>query len=167
MNENTCLLLNIKKINFINETKIFNEIQNHKAVLIFDLRTRSDFLLRSLPNSLNLPFDENKDEFFENFINNIHHNLTDDQILKEMLRKFRRFYIAIIYSDEKYNREEIINFNYQKIKDDNSLYKALCLYNSLVSNKVREIGVHLKGFSRIFSKYSFLVRNSFNQPLLK
>lgn len=166
-NEIPKFLSNLKKFNFINETKIFNEIQNNKKILVFDFRSKSEYEKMSLPNSINLPFDENPNEFFENFISQINPDLSEDLIIKEMLCKFRRFYIAIIFSEEKFHRKEIINYEVEKLRSNDALYKALCAYHSLSSNKVREMGIHLKGFQAIFQKYFFIVKNNLNEPLFK
>ncbi len=166
MNDIISLFPNIKKFNFINEIKIFNEIQNNKKILIFDLREKVQFLNMSLSNSLNIPFDEKEDEFFKNFIENISPDLSKDIVIKELLCKFRRFYIAIIFSDQKYHRKDIINYKYQELKSHNSLFKALNLYHSLSSNKVREIGIYLKGFYQIYCKYFFIVKKNLNEPIL-
>jgi rhodanese-related sulfurtransferase len=165
MNEIPSVLQNIKKFNFINETKIFNEIQNNNKILVFDLRSKSDYEKMSLPDSVNLPFDEKPHEFFENFIGNISPELSDDTAVKDMLCKFRRFYIAIIFSEENFHRKEIINYEAGKLRSHEALYKALCLYHSLSTNKVREMGIYLKGFNAIFDKYFFIVRNDLNEPL--
>lgn len=167
MKEIADLFPNIKKFNFINETKIFNEIQNNKRILVLDLRPKKSFINFSLPNSVNLPYDEYSDEFFQKFINNITPDLSDDPFIKDMLKKFRRFYIAIIFSDEKFHRKDVINYDNDKIKSLNHLYKALSLYSSLTTNKVREIGIDQKGFSCINSKYWFLVRNNLNDPEIR
>jgi len=167
MNEISSIITNIAKMNFINETKIFNEIQNNKKILILDLRSKNDFKNMSLPNSMNLPFDENQDDFFENFINYINPDLTDDPIIKGMLCKFRRYYIAIIFSEEKFHRKNIIDLPDEKVRSNDSLYKSLLLYNSLATNKVRELGVYLKGFKQLYFKYFFIVRNNLNDPLFK
>lgn len=167
MNEIPSFMQKIKKFHFINETKIFNEIQNNKKILVFDLRSKNDFSKKSLPNSVNLPFEEKPIEFFEDFIINISPDMSEDLCIKDMLCKFRRFYIAIIFSEEQFHRKEIINFDPDRLRSYEALYKALCLYNSLSANKVREMGIHLKGFSRIFDKYFFIVKNELKQPLFK
>ena len=167
MNEIPSFMQNIRKFHFINETKIFNEIQNNKKILVFDLRSKSDYSKTSLPNSVNLPFDEKPIEFFENFISNISTDLSEDQSVKDMLCKFRRFYIAIVFSEEKFHRKEIINYDAERLRSNEALFKALCLYYSLSANKVREMGIHLKGFSSISNKYFFIVRNGLNGPLFK
>jgi len=165
MNEKPNFFSNLKKFNFINETKIYNEIQNNKKILIIDLRKDSDFKKMYMPFSLNLPYDQNSEKFYENFINNINPDLSQDDIIKEMLYRFKRYYIAIIFSEEKFQRKEIINYDIQKIKTFDNLYKALCLYQSLISNKVREIGICLKGFKRIYEKYSFMIMYNMNHNM--
>jgi len=165
MNEIPSFLQKIRDINFINETTIFNEIQNNKKILIFDLRSKSDFEKMCLPNSVNLPFDEKPIEFFENFISHINPDLSEDPSVQEMLYKFRRFYIAIIFSEEKFHRKEIINYDAERLGSHDQLFKALCLYSSLSANKVREMGIQIKGFNRISSKYFFIVSNNLREPL--
>lgn len=167
MNEIPSLRQNMRKFHYINETKIFNEIQNNKKILVLDLRSRNDYAKMSLPNSVNLPFDEKPNEFFENFISFISPDFSEDPIIREMLCKFRRYYIAIIFSEEKFHMKEIINYDAEKLQSEEALYKALCLYHSLSTNKVREMGIHLKGFSSIFTKYFFIVRNNLSEPLFK
>ncbi len=165
MNEKKNCFPDMKKFNFINETKIFNEIQNNKKILIIDLREKSHYENMSLPFSLNLPYDKNPEDFYSNFTNYITPDLTEDQMIKEMLYRYKRFYIAIIFSEEKFNRKDIIDWDVEKIKSFDSLNKALSMYYSFTSNRVREIGVCLKGFKRIYEKYSFIILNNLNKTL--
>ena len=162
MDENSLLIsnLNLKKVQFINEVKIHNEIQNHKKILIFDLRSQKEFSESSLPYSLNIPFKDYSENFFKNFSKNILNfqlNGKEDD-LKEMILKYKRFYIAIIFDRKKFHRKEILNFSEEKFKEEESLYKALLLYNSLTSNKVREIGLFIKGYEKLKSKFWFILK---------
>ena len=61
-----------KTLNYIDETKIFNELQNNKKILIFDFRSRIEYEQSHLENSLNIPIDEidveRLNSFDENFL---------------------------------------------------------------------------------------------------
>ena len=163
MDDKTLLIsnLNLQKVQFINGVKIHNEIQNNRKILVFDLRCQKEFSEKSLPNSLNIPYNQYPKSFFENFSENILNfaleNIEDD--LKEMIMRYKRFYITIIFHEKKFQRKEILNLSEEKFKEEDALYKALLLYNSLTSNKVREIGIFIKGFEKLKGKFWFILKD--------
>jgi rhodanese-related sulfurtransferase len=156
----------LAKINFIHEVKIYNEIQNHKKIIIFDLRQRDQYQKAHVQFSINIPFNEYDAQFYINFSEKKYADLTDSEDLKEMIKSYKRYYIVIIMSDEKIKRKNIISFNKQEEGVDKEIIrKSLLLYQSLVTNKVRELGLYNIGFSKFASYYYFLV-NRDNVPAI-
>lgn len=152
---------NLKKIKFINDVRIHNEIQNNRRILVFDLREPKEFQNNCLPNSLNIPYSDYEFNFFKNFTEKVSNFefKSEESELKEMIKRYKRFYITIIFDEKKYHRKEILNFKEEDFKKEESLYKAILLYNSLVGNKVREIGIFIKGFEKLKEKFWFILKD--------
>ncbi len=151
---------------FIHEVKIFNEIQNKRKILIFDLRKKDEYHKCYLDESINIPYNEYDYEFFETFKENKISELAIDEYLKEKVLRYKRYFIAIIMSDKKIRRRDIL----KQVGNDDELdriKKSLLLYKSLINNKVREIGLFNKGFDKILNNYSFLVTHLSCSPTLK
>jgi hypothetical protein len=76
---------------FIHEVKVYNEIQNEKKILLFDLRKKEDYNKCHLDFSINIPYNEYDEDFFKLFdskkIKYISDNLCQDDELKGMLPK--------------------------------------------------------------------------------
>ena len=154
-------------INFIHEVKIFNEIQNNKKILIFDLRKREDYLNSNLKFSINLPYDEHSHEIYKNFDEEILCTFTQDSEVKEMLRKFRRFYIVIIMSEVKIPRKRILKYT-ECIDDEKCIVsKSMLLYEALTRRKVRDLGLFNLGFRIFREHYEFIVNRGGLTPLAK
>ena len=78
-----------KSINFIDETKIFNELQNNKKILIFDFRPKSLFKQNHLENSINLPIDEIEVESLNEFDDQSLTKYTEDNVCKSLIYKYK------------------------------------------------------------------------------
>jgi hypothetical protein len=156
----------LKSIFFIHEVKIFNEIQNKKKIIIFDLRKRDEYNKCFLEGSINIPYNEYDYEFFETFNESTISGMTSNTNLKEKILRYKRYFIAIIMSEKKIKRKDILELN---STDDEAerIKKCLLFYKSLIRNKVREIGLFNKGFERISKDYYFLVNNLYCSPTFK
>ena len=156
----------LNNVNFIHEVKIYNEIQNHKKILIFDLRKREIFKNSNLIYSINIPYDEYDKQFFIKFEECKYSKLTKNLDLKEMIFRYKRYYIVIVMSEEKIARKKILNFVETFDKEEKEIIsKSLLLYKSLVEERVRELGLFNLGFKKFVDHYRFIVR-SFDQPSL-
>lgn len=161
MDVSNFLKINQNNIHFINEVKVFNEIQNNKKIIILDLRSKSDFDKLSLPLALNLPYDELDYSFFQQFDENEVAKFTEDIELKNKVFKYKRYFIAIIMSQAKIKRS-IIRQSPENWPEDlkEQILKSLLLYQSLVNLKIREMGLFNLGFEKFVSYYSFLFHNN-------
>jgi hypothetical protein len=146
----------LEKVHMIHDVKIFNELQNQKKIIIFDLRNRDEYNNCYLDESVNLPFDEYPEQFFDNFDEKIISEKVYQNDLKNKVLRFKRYYIAIILSENKISRKEILSMESSHLEKIN---KSLLLYNCLINKKVREIGLYNKGFDRICQHYNFLINN--------
>jgi hypothetical protein len=154
-------------INFIHEVKIYNELQNNKKILIFDLRKKEEKEFSSLNYTINIPYNEHPDDFFKIFEEEKFMKKTEDPEVKDMLRKYRRFYIVIVMSEEKIARRKILKF--PECDGDESLIirRSLLLYNALTKKRVRELGLFNLGFKKFAEHYGFLIRCKGQDPTAK
>jgi hypothetical protein len=156
----------------ISEIKLFNELEAQKIIL-FDFRPRKVFRESSLYDfSINIPFDEVQDDILDN------PQILDDRLLeqyahsdylKNCLHKCKRYFLVIIMSDEKINKVDIYKYINQledgfQISDE--IYKPLKLYQNLLHNKVREIGIYTRGFQLFKQHFPFLLHQGDSLPLL-
>jgi len=154
-------------INFIHEVKIYNELQNNKKILIFDLRKKEEKEFWSLDYTINIPYDEHSDDFFsifevENFIKK-----TDNHEVKEMLYKYKRFYIVIVMSEEKIARRTILKFPECDGDEKLIIKRSLLLYKALTNKRVRELGLFNLGFKKFAEHYGFLIKFKGQIPAAK
>ena len=160
----------IKSLHFINEIKIFNEIQNSKEVLIFDFRTVLSFRNAYIPHSLNIPYNSFELDFFQNYNIEKLLELTENPLTCKMVEKYKRHYIIILISNEFIRKKHIYDIIANNICEDDSLYeliiKPLVFFETLIKNKVREIGVYNKGFQSFNTAYQFMVQESFTESTL-
>ena len=155
-----------KKVNFINETKIFNELQNSKKILIFDFRPKAEFLYKHFENSLNLPIDEIDVDCLMKFDENELKKYTDDNYIKSLVSKYKRLFIGFICSSEKIKRKSFLSPDLSK-NENLQIGKILTFYKTLISNKIREIGLYIKGFNKIENSFNYiLVKNLVPFPKL-
>lgn len=157
-----------KNLKIISEGKLFNEIEAQKA-LIFDFRTRSEFRSSSLRDiSVNLPHNEISLDFLKK--NNILEGELEaygSKYIKDKIKKYKRFYIAIIMSEEKINLEYIDNYQIKNNVSD-EISKPLAFYQTLINNRVRELGLYIYGFNLFRSKFPYLVHiNDCNPKFFK
>lgn len=145
-----------KSINFIDETKIFNELQNNKKILIFDFRPKSLFKQNHLENSINLPIDEIEVESLNEFDDQSLTKYTEDNVCKSLIYKYKRLFIVIICSQEKINRNSFLLPNKNSINEELNIGKILSLFRTLKNNKVRELGIFNKGFNKILTSYNLM-----------
>jgi hypothetical protein len=162
----------LTKINFIHEVKIYNEIQNHKKIIIFDLRSRETFAKSHIQFALNLPYKEYEPSFYINFDEEKLCLLTTREELKSMIRRFKRYYIVIIMSEHKIKRKHVLNYHKQcPVKDQEErdiIKKSVLLYQTLTSgHKVREIGLYNLGFERFTNHYYFIINRGIHAPISK
>jgi rhodanese-related sulfurtransferase len=150
-----------KKIQFISEEKIFNELQNDKKILIFDFRKKADFDKKHLDNSINIPFDEVEFEFLQKFDTQILQSYTNDTNVKSLIPKSRRQFIAIIMHNDKISKKKILQPSKFSEEEQFHTGKILTFYKTLHLNKHREMAIFNKGFTRIEKYYSFLLNNPF------
>jgi len=157
----------LQSINFIHEVKIFNEIQNNKKILIFDFRKKEDFIRFKLDNSLNLPYDEYDKDVFKVFHQNKLIEIAKNEELKDMLKKYKRFYIVIIMSEVKISMRNIYEYKSCELEEKEIILKCLSFYKSLVKNRVRELGLFNLGFKNFLEHYDFMVMKNNCLPLAK
>lgn len=148
----------LSSINYINESKIYNEFQNNKKIIIFDLRKKEDFEKYHLDCSINLPYDILDLGFFQSIDENKLSGYATSDEMKANLKKYKRFYIAIILSQTKVKRKIINELNTMEENDEKDLImKGLTLYKTLVKNRIRELGFFNIGFENFLAHYYFLV----------
>ena len=86
-------------------------IQNYKKLIIFDFRKREDFNINHIHNSINIPFNEFDFKFFETIDDQklcyLCNNFVKCDELKCMLKRYKRYYIVLIMSQEKIKRKTI------------------------------------------------------------
>ena len=162
----------LTEVAYIQEIKIFNEIQNRKKILIIDLRKREEYDALHLELSINLPYNEYDDEFFFNLFTKKNQNwslLTNDEDVKKRLKDFKRYFIAIVMSEEKIKRRQVESFNSDEIdtEESNRIIKSLLLYKCLKQNGVREKGIYNSGISKFKTNYNFLLCTYGNKPIIK
>jgi CRISPR/Cas system CSM-associated protein Csm2 small subunit len=154
----------LERMYFIHDVKIFNEMQNQKKILIIDLRSRDEFNKCHLGESINIPYNEHGEDFFKTFDENIISEMTNENELRNKILRFKRFYIAIITSEKKINRRDILKMNGTGDELERTT-KSLLLYKSFLNKKIREIGLYNKGFERISNHYYFLVENLYCETI--
>jgi hypothetical protein len=157
----------INSINFIHEVKVYNEIQNEKKILIFDLRKREDFDRNHLDLSVNIPFDEFDYSFFENIDENKISELTEDKEIKSNVLKYKRFYIVLVISQNKICRRKIISLEDKDDEEHEMIKKGLIFYKAFLKNRVREIGLYNHGFKKIINNYPFIVQSIKEPPIAR
>jgi hypothetical protein len=165
----------LKSIKLINEVKIFNEIQNYKKLIIFDFRKREDFNINHIHNSINIPFNEFDFKFFETIDDQklcyLCNNFVKCDELKCMLKRYKRYYIVLIMSQEKIKRKTIEaigtgkKLNSEEEKDQ--IIKSLLLYKALQKNRVYEMGMFNLGFKKIIKHFDFLVCSETRKSIVK
>lgn len=154
-------------INFIHEVKIFNEIQNNKKILIFDFRTKEDYNRTSLYYSINIPYNEHDKNNLKVFNVDKMMELASKEEIKEMVRKYKRYYIVIIMSEKKIARKKILKHENSEDIERDIIIKTLLFYKALVNNRVRELGLFNLGFSKFVDHYEFIVCKNSSYPLAK
>jgi hypothetical protein len=157
----------LSKINFIHEVKIYNELQNHKKILIFDLRPKESYQNSHVHFALNIPHNEHDSLIYSNFNEDTYSELTDFEEIRAMIKSYKRYYIVIITSDNKIKRKTILNFFKQKEGTEKDIIrKSLLLYQCLVEkNKIREIGLFNMGFNKFSDHYYFIVTRNNLPPV--
>ncbi len=158
----------LNEINFIHEVKIFNELQNHKRILIFDLRTSEQFTNTHLEYAINIPYNLTNEDMFSSFEEAKYVSFTDSEVSKLMIERFRRYYIVIIMSEIKIKRKVIMKYFHLKEEPYKEIIrKSLLLYHSLYKRKVTEIGLYNLGFRKFAEHYSFVIMKYNNKALTK
>lgn len=154
-----------KKVNFINENKIFNELQNNRKILVFDFRPRNEFNLYHCENSINIPNDEVEIENLITCQENFLYSFTNGELyLKTLLSKYKRLFIAIVCSQQKIPKKSFFMEDKGNSNGDLLIPKVLLLYRSLINNKVREIGIFIKGYKLFQESYNFLITHEITKP---
>ncbi len=156
----------LNEINFIHEVKIFNELQNHKRILILDIRTSDEFKNTHLEYAINIPYNLNEETFI--FDEKRFADYADNEESRMMVERFRRYYIVIVMSEEKIKRKVIMK--YFNLKEDlikEKIRKSINLYHSLYKRKVREIGLFNLGFRKFADHYAFIIMKNNNKALTK
>jgi hypothetical protein len=161
----------LKNLKFINEVKIFNEIQNSKKIIIFDLRSKEEFTSHYLELSLNIAYNENNPEFFENICKG-NLDLKFSNVCEEIskrLKTYKRYFIAILMSEKKIKKAKVqkLDFSDLEANDKEKIIKSLLFYRSLVSNGVRELGIFCYGMEKIVQHYNFLLNYKDKEPQIK
>jgi hypothetical protein len=158
----------LNELNFINEVKIFNELQNHKRILIFDLRSIDQFTHTHLEHAINIPFNSTDDDTFSKFEGAKYAMFADSEEAKLMIERFMRYYIVIVMSEIKIKRKVIMKILHTKEDSGKEIIKkSLLLYNALQKRKVREIGLYNLGFRKFADHYSFIIMKNNNRALTK
>jgi hypothetical protein len=158
----------LNRINFIHEVKIYNELQNHHKILIFDLRDRDLFTNSHICYALNIPQNEHSVDFYTNPEIESHSAFTTSDELKSILKSYKRYYIVIIMSEQKIKRKHILSYHSRDESPEKDIIrKSLLLYEILVRNKVREIGLYNMGFSRFAAHYYFIITRGCIPPIAK
>jgi hypothetical protein len=161
----------LKNLKFINEVKIFNEIQNSKKIIIFDLRSKEEFISHHLELSVNITYNENNFDFFENIskgnLDSKFNNVCEE--ISKRLKNYKRYFVAILMSEKKIKKTKIQNFDFNDLDDSDKekIIKSLLFYKSLVSNGVRELGIFSYGMEKIMLHYDFLLNYKDKQPQVK
>jgi hypothetical protein len=160
---------NLITTNFIHEVKIYNELQNHQKILIFDLREKEHFQQSSLKFSLSLPHPDYPADFFANFDEIKYSELSEKDELKSIIKSYKRYYIVIIMSELKIKRKKILSYHKlgDHFIDKEAIRKSLLLYQKLVLNKVREIGLYNMGFKSFADNYYFIITRYGLPPISK
>jgi hypothetical protein len=162
----------MSSINFIHEVKIFNEFQNDKKILIFDFRSREEYENRHMDSSVNIPIEEYSQDFFscldEQKITLIADTCTKDPEVKEMVKRYKRFFIVIIMSEDKINRKTIQEFeSVSDEKERDVINKSLLFYKALIKNRVRELGLYNMGFKNFSDNYHFMTSGKNVKPMVQ
>jgi hypothetical protein len=156
----------LSKINFIHEVKVYNELQNHKQILIFDLRSKESYINSHLHFAINIPYTDYDSTFFANFNEEVYSELTTNDEIKAMVKSFKRYYIVILISEDKIKRKDILYyFKLQEGQKKDMIRKGLLLYECLVDKKVREIGLYNMGFNKFSDHYYFIVNRNSLSPV--
>jgi hypothetical protein len=146
-------------ITFIHEVKVFNEIQNDKKVLIFDLRKKEDYEVSHLENSINIPYDEYEEIFFKSINEKLLSELTNCKEMRNNILRLRRFYIVILISQNKISRKKIIGEISSNEEEADIIKKSSLFYSNLQKAKIRELGLYNHGFNKIINHYFFLTKS--------
>ena len=169
-------------INLITHSRLFNEISNNKGeILIFDFRKVEDFQKKSFEKySVNFPYNHEKltFEYCSKYnISDWTSTFCNDEN-KRVIARMKRFFILFVISDDKPNQEEIerlfnsdrINFEEEKIKDNEALVKSILLYKTLKKNKIREVSFFKDSYKKFLNDFIFIgkfnkvVKSFFNDP---
>ena len=124
--------------------------------MIFDFRPRAEFKLKHFENSLNVPIDEIDVECLMNYNETELQLYTDENNVKLLVSKYKRLFIGFVCSSEKIKRKSFLCPDIDKNKSLR-IGKILTFYKTLLSNKIREIGLYIKGFSNIESSFNFIL----------
>jgi hypothetical protein len=152
-------------ITFIHDTKVFNEIQNDKKILIFDLRKKDEYEINHLENSINIPYNEYELTFFSAVNEKLLSQLADNKEMKNNILRLRRFYIVILISQTKISKKTIIRRKSNCWEESDIISKSLVFYSNLQKAKVREMGLYNHGFEKINKHYFFLTKSLSTNPL--
>jgi hypothetical protein len=163
----------INTLKYIHEIKIFNEIQNQSKILIFDFRKRSEYEARHLDLSINIPYDESDTDFFETFceskIKLLCENFTHSDCVRQRIKSYKRYFIALIMSEEKIKRKQIENVLSDEGEEEKreAIQKVMLFYKALIIKGVREIGLYNGGMKKVAENYEFMLWHGIEKPLAK
>jgi len=164
--------LSKNQLKMVSDSKLFNELENQK-IIIFDFRPRKQFIQSSILNySINLPSDEIKTELFENpgiIDKKLLEEFAHTEFLRRKANELKRNFIVIIMSEDKIKKEEILKyFTLIGTKDETNIseeiVKPLKFYITLITNKVREIGILNCGYWVFKTRFPFLVHINQEPP---
>jgi rhodanese-related sulfurtransferase len=147
----------LNKLNFLNETKIFNELQNNKKIIVFDLRSRNEYEIYHCENSINVPIEEIEIENISTFNEQFLSQFTKDDSYKTcLLSKYKRLFVAIVCSQNRIKKSLFLTSTKKDDAEEMFIGKILIFYQSLINNKIREIGLFVKGYKMFHENYNFV-----------
>lgn len=159
-------------VKMVSEIKIYNEVEAQKVIII-DFRSRKDFNSGCLFDfSINLPYDEVGDDILEDpgfFSKGLLEKFAHSEFLEDRASRIKRYFVAIIMSQNKIRKHDIMSYVNgidSAYEFSEELTKPIKLYNNLIQNKVREIGLYTRGFNLFRNKFPFLIHTNQKNPTL-
>ena len=154
-------LKHYQKVKFLSKVRLYNEIlNNYGEILVFDFRSKEEYnIIQYKYYSINLPWNDDtiNDQFLNEFNQNSISAYCETDIVKKVLGRMKRFFIVIVCSNFITSLYDMNNDNTvvdnQKDSQAIAYNKALRFYNTLIKNKIRELGFYIDNYADFLQKY--------------
>ena len=149
-------------INFINQTRLFNElINNIGEILVFDFRSKEDYTIHFNKYSINIPANKIGYDFCLKYDQQGWISGFSDSENRIAMSKVKRLYCLVVANNVT-DKQSLVSIYQQLGKDgsireeDDATVKGLLFYTMLFNSKIRELGFFVGSYKKFLEDYSYL-----------